>query len=341
MSLPAILERYRSEVDSELKEIIHGRESPLYNMMSYHLGWIDEEGNPTKNNSGKALRPALCLFSCEAVGGNYHKAVPAAAAVELVHNFSLIHDDIQDDDKERRHRPTVWAIWGKPQAINAGTAMHILANAALIRLQGDGISSNKQLYLGQRLDEVTLSLLEGQYLDIGFEDRFDIKVNDYLTMVSGKTAALISGSMEIGALIGTNDENKVKSFSEVGKSLGLAFQIRDDILGIWGKEEETGKPSGNDIRRKKKSYPVVFFLENSGDPVKKELLSIYQNTDMTNITVNRVIELFDSMGARENAQILVTKYSDQAWLIFNQTNPSPSIKRDMEEVLQFLTDRNY
>ena len=341
MSLPVILEKYRSEVDAELKAVLSGRQSPLYDMMRYHLGWTDEKGKPTQSNSGKALRPALCLFSCEAAGGNYRQALPAAAALELVHNFSLIHDDIQDDDKERRHRPTVWAVWGKPQAINAGTAMRILANSALVRLREDGIPPARQLILGELLDEVSLKLIEGQYLDIGYEDRFDIKVCDYLTMITGKTAALISGSMEIGAFIGTTDAAVVRSYAEAGRYLGLAFQIRDDVLGIWGKQEETGKPSGNDIRRKKKSYPVVFALENSTGAAKKELLAIYQNGSLTGHEVNRVMAIFETAGSRDNAQKLVEEYSDQARQVFNRTNPPAAAKRDMEEMLQFLTARNY
>ena len=122
------------------------RQSPLYDMMRYHLGWIDAQGRPLPGSAGKALRPTLCLLACEAVGGTYHRALPAAAAVELVHNFSLIHDDIQDDDRERRHRPTVWSIWGKPQAINAGTAMRVLASLALSRLSERGVSGEKQLH---------------------------------------------------------------------------------------------------------------------------------------------------------------------------------------------------
>ncbi len=299
MKLPGILEKYRSEVDAEIKAVLNSRQMPLYDMMRYHFGWIDDKGNPVQNNAGKALRPALCLFSCEAVGGNYRKALPAAAALELVHNFSLIHDDIQDDDKERRHRPTVWAIWGKPQAINAGTAMRILANTALARFQGDGISLQKQLVINQRLDEISLRLIEGQYLDISFENRFDIKVNDYLTMIEGKTASLISGSMEIGAFLGTDNEASIRSFREIGKNLGLAFQIKDDILGIWGNQEETGKPSGNDIRRRKKSFPVVYALENVNGNLRKELIAIYQNGAMDEESVDQVLEIFDTSGRQD------------------------------------------
>jgi geranylgeranyl diphosphate synthase, type I len=341
MKLPIILEKYRSEVENEIKAVINSRQMPLYDMMRYHFGWIDDRGNPVQNNSGKALRPALCLFSCEAVGGNYRKALPAAGALELIHNFSLIHDDIQDDDKERRHRPTVWAVWGKPQAINAGTAMRILANASLVRLQGDGISLQKQLVVNQQLDEISLRLIEGQYLDISYENLFDIKVRDYLSMISGKTASLIAGSMEIGAFLGTDSEITIKSFQEIGKNLGLAFQIRDDILGIWGNPEETGKSAGNDIRRRKKSYPVVYALENTDKALKKELVSIYQNALISEKEVDRVLEIFESVGAQTNAQKMVETYSDEALHILNQLKLSSPVKRDMEEIVQFLTGRNY
>ena len=242
MKLPVVFERYRSEIDSELRAVLAERESPLYDMMRYHLGWIDWQGRPLSGTAGKALRPALCLLACEAVGGTYHRALPAAAAVELLHNFSLIHDDIQDDDRERRHRPTVWSIWGKPQAINAGTAMRVLASLALSRLGENGVSGEKQLRIQRILDESCLRLIEGQYLDISYESRLDIGVTDYLGMIDGKTAALIGCSLELGAFLGTDDEAVIRGLWNFGRNLGLAFQIRDDILGIWGDEKETGKP---------------------------------------------------------------------------------------------------
>ena len=197
--------------------------------MRYHLGWIDKKGNRTDGNTGKALRPTLCLLACQAVGGEYHRALPAAAAIELLHNFSLIHDDIQDNDRKRRHRPTVWAIWGKPQAINAGTAMRILTNVALFRLKELGVNPEKRLLVQQLLDETTLRLIEGQYLDIDYEKYVDINVSDYLRMVQGKTAALIACALESGAALGTDDERLIKNLHDLGWNLGLGFQIRDDI----------------------------------------------------------------------------------------------------------------
>jgi geranylgeranyl diphosphate synthase, type I len=335
------LEKYRTQFDVELKSVLSGWKSPMYDMMRYHLGWIDKKGLPVKNNAGKALRPALCLFSCEAVGGDYTKALPAAAALELVHNFSLIHDDIQDNDRERRHRATVWTVWGKPQAINAGTAMRILANTAVGRLYGNGVSVEKQLRLNRRLDEITLALIEGQYLDISYEKRFDITVRDYLTMVNGKTAALIAGSMEIGALLGTDIESSVRSFRETGNNLGLAFQIRDDILGIWGDSEETGKSAGNDIRRRKKSFPVVFAMENTRGSAKNELISIYKESSMDEKAVDRVLEIFEITGTQANAQDLVDKYCRKAAQSFKKLKVSGQSQKDMQELVEFLTGRKY
>jgi geranylgeranyl diphosphate synthase type I len=341
MSLPAILEKYREDIDREVKAVIDSRPAPLYDMMRYHFGWADKKGNPVQSSSGKALRPSLCLFSCEAVGGDYRKALPAAAALELIHNFSLIHDDIQDNDRERRHRATVWTIWGKAQAINAGTAMRILANSALWRLRGDGVSWQKQAYLGERLDEISLKLIEGQYLDIAYEDRFDISVEDYLTMISGKTAALISGSMEVGAFLGGDRALWVEGFSEVGRNLGLAFQIRDDILGIWGDEKDTGKSAGNDIRRRKKSFPVVYALEHVGGQTREELVEFYARKLMDEPTVARVLEIFDSVGTRVYAQKLVRKYCAQAGRTFNGLGLAPQVEGELAGLIHFLTGRNY
>ncbi len=340
MTLPIILEKYRTEVDAELKAVVNCRSLPLYDMMRYHLGWIDAQGLPITADAGKALRPSLCLFSCEAVGGNYRKALPAAAALELVHNFSLIHDDIQDDDKERRHRSTVWAIWGKPQAINAGTAMRVLANSALARMRGDGVSLQKQQNIASCLDEVTLRLLEGQYLDISFEGRFDITTTDYLDMVAGKTGALIAGSMEVGATIGTDDPAEAENFARIGKNLGLAFQVRDDILGIWGDQATTGKPAGNDIRKRKKSFPVVYALEHAGRS-RSELIALYRRESIDDSAVSRVLDIFDSLDTREHAQRLVDEYSRIGMQEFLSLNVSQKYQTEMRELVTFLTGRDY
>ncbi|MBN1189272.1 MAG: polyprenyl synthetase family protein [Dehalococcoidales bacterium] len=341
MKTPVLLEKYRSEIESEIKSVIDSRSCPLYKMMRYHLGWMDRKGNPVQGNSGKVMRPALCLFSCEAAGGIYRQALPAAAALELVHNFSLIHDDIQDNDRERRHRPTVWALWGKAQAINAGTAMRILANTALLRLGRHGVPLEKQAELQALLDETSLRLIEGQYLDIEFENRYDISQAEYLTMIGGKTASLISVSMKMGASLGTECEDTIAGLSEAGWQLGLAFQIRDDILGIWGSSNETGKPAGSDILRRKKSFPMVFALENSRDGTKEELISIYKNRLMDEETVRRVLEIFESVDTREHAREMVDRYCASASGILDSLELSPVSRAGIDELVRFLASREY
>lgn len=341
MSLPAVFARYRAEIDAGLKAVVDGRRSPLYDMLRYHMGWIDDKGNTQAKSNGKALRPTLCLLACEAVGADYRRALPAAVAVELVHNFSLIHDDIQDDDKERRHRPTVWSIWGKPQAINAGTAMRILANLALSSLADLGVSFEKQRRAQYLVDEDCLRLIEGQYLDISFESRFDITVGDYLDMVDRKTSALLACSLELGALVGTDDEKVIGGFREAGRNLGLAFQIRDDILGIWGDEEKTGKPSCSDIRRKKKSLPIVYALENARGELRNKLVTYYSNGASGSSGVAIVLKVLESVEAQAQAQKIAERYRDAAINTIQQLPISPLARRDLDELFDFLVVRSY
>lgn len=341
MKLPEVFQRYRSEIDAEMKSVLDGRESPLYDMMRYHLGWMDEKGNHLSNATGKALRPTLCLLACEAVGGAYHRALPAAAAVELVHNYSLIHDDIQDNDRERRHRPTVWSIWGKPHAINAGTAMRLLANMALLRLGKYGVSSQKQYRLQQLIDETSLRLIEGQYLDISYESRFDISIEDYLRMIAGKTASLIACSLEVGAILGTDDKQLIKNFRDMGMSLGFSFQIRDDILGVWGNHEETGKPLGSDIKHRKKTLPIVYALENAEDGLREGLLKVYQNGVIDNDAVAAALRILEAVDARDNAQRMNERYCHEAGRIIDKLLLAPAAKQELEQLVHFLSERSF
>jgi len=341
MKLPAAFQRYRSAIEGELRMVLAERQSPLYDMMRYHLGWIDENGNPRQGSAGKALRPTLCLLACEAVGRDYCRALPAAAAIELVHNFSLIHDDIQDDDRERRHRPTVWSLWGKPQAINAGTAMRVLASVVSLRLKEHDVSAQKQLRVQRLIDETSLRLIEGQYLDINYESHFDIRVSDYLDMIEGKTAALIACSLEVGALLGTDDEQVIRSFRDIGRNLGLAFQIRDDILGIWGDEEKTGKPLGSDIRHRKKTLPIVYVLEKAEDRLRKELVTLYQNGALNDDGIAEVLRILEAVAVHSQAQKMAEMYRDKAIEATDKLELSPLARHDLEEVAQFLVGRSF
>jgi len=332
-NLPSVFQRYRADIDAELRAVLSGRDSPLYHMLRYHLGWVDERGNPLAQDAGKALRPTLCLLACEAAGGHYQKALPAAAALELIHNFSLIHDDIQDGDRERRHRPTVWYLWGKNQALNAGDSMHALANLALCRLKEKGVAAPKQVQALRLLTEGCLAMIEGQYLDLSYESRLDVSVDDYLEMVSLKTAALIGCATGMGALLGTDDELLIEHLRRFGHRLGLAFQIRDDILGIWGDETITGKPLASDIRRKKKSLPVVYALASQD----RELLRIYRKPSLTEAEVALVLNKLEAKTAQAQAEAFCQQALDE----LEGIELKPQAREELVELAHFLTQRSY
>jgi geranylgeranyl diphosphate synthase type I len=226
-------------------------------MLFYHLGWINGA------NTGKRVRPLLAMLCCEAAGGPWQRALPLAAAIELIHNFSLIHDDIQDNSPTRRGRATVWSKWGMPQAINAGDAMFTLAHLAPHKLTARGVDPAVALWVLEQLDETCLALTQGQYLDMSFEGQRRVTVAEYLAMVEGKTGALIAASAQLGARLAGAEGERLAHFRHYGLSLGLAFQIQDDLLGIWGNEALTGKSSASDLETRKKTLPVVFGLERS------------------------------------------------------------------------------
>lgn len=341
MELPGIFQRYRVQIDQELREILAELQSPLYTMLHYQLGWADEQGEPVNRPAGKALRPTLCLLTYESYCGDFKKALPAAAAIELVHNFSLIHDDIQDNDRLRRNHPTVWTIWGKPQAINAGTVTRVLANLSLIRLQQNGLSETQTLKALRLLDESSLSLIEGQYMDISFEERTDIGVQEYLNMAAGKTANLIACALQMGALLANQSEDTIRAFQRIGRHVGLAFQIKDDILGIWGADKITGKPVGGDIRRKKKSYPIAYAWDQTDPSTRQALLEIYRQPEIDERSCQVVLDILARTGAHEHAQALVDSYSTQALNDIVSMVPNAWGRDQFTEVVSFLTKRAY
>lgn len=265
MPLESLLQIMLPALEDELKRSIatsntDGYEK-LHNMLAYHLGWVGEGSG--SRASGKRIRPLMLLLATAASGGEWERSLPAAAAVELVHNFSLIHDDIEDNSPIRRGRPTVWKKWGMAQAINAGDALFSLAHLSMLRLN-ETTSIVIALQATQLLHETCLLLTQGQYLDIAYEDRSDLSVDAYWPMVSGKTAALLSACTEIGALISEVDGAIREAYREFGHLLGLAFQTKDDLLGIWGDAAQTGKSADSDLLTGKKSLPVLYGLSQNG-----------------------------------------------------------------------------
>ncbi len=339
--LDTILQRYRAELEAELRFAVGETSLPMYDMMRYHLGWIDERGNPQTANTGKRLRPILCLLACQAVGGEWRQALPAAAAVELVHNFSLIHDDIQDASVERRGRATVWHIWGQPQAINLGDGMYTLALSSLLRLEDAGIPHQKVVRAARILNEASLKLCEGQYLDMSYENCLDIGINDYLEMIGCKTAALLRCSLEIGALLGTDDESLLTHLRLFGHNLGMTFQVHDDVLSLWGDQKVTGKSNTSDILTKKKTLPIVYALEKTKGEDRELLWSIYRKKVISPRDVENVLHILNRLDAQSYVQGVSDRHYRQALSELNAADiPSPA-KEELKTVAAFLLKRQY
>jgi geranylgeranyl diphosphate synthase type I len=335
MKQPDSFRRYLNALEAELRSVLGDNASPLYTMMRYHLGWVDEEGE-TQPSPGKMSRPTLCLLACEATGGEWRSALPAAAAVELIHNFSLIHDDIQDGSWERRRRPTVWKVWGEAQAINAGDAMYVLAQLALFRLDQKGIPLPKVILLSKRLNHASLQLCEGQYLDIEFERHLDITVDQYLDMIDKKTAALFAAALHFGALMGTDHQKQVSLLSSFGRNLGMAYQVQNDLQGIWG-EEESGKAAPyTDIRSKKKTLPIVYALHTTKGDDREVLLGIYGKQKITPASVGRVVRILDRIDAKAFAEQMRDDFYRRCLKDVDKALPSSSAKRQISEVAAYL-----
>lgn len=339
-SLPDFCTSYHDAVRAELEKAIDGSPSALRNMLRYHMGWQDEHGRPCRGESGKFIRPTLCLLGCQAVGGDTSQAMPAAAAVELIHSFSLIHDDIEDASYDRHHRPAVWRLWGQPQAINAGDAMFALAYQALLKLKERGIADDKIAISTRMLSLACLELCEGQYLDLEYENRLDITVEDYLGMAAKKTAALLAVSTALGAYVGSG-YSKVMDFLHLfGRELGMAFQIRDDIMGIWGMEENTGKSAG-DIPRRKKTLPVVYGLQHSAGKGKESLQKLYAQESINGEDIAEVKRVLEQSGARAYAENLAEQHYDRALAQLEATGLDSSRKAPLKEIACFLLRRDF
>jgi geranylgeranyl diphosphate synthase type I len=342
VGLPSLFARYRVELDEYLRSALP-ESSPalLHSMMRYHLGWEDEQGHPLAKGAGKALRPTLCLWACQAMGADWRTALPAAAALELVHNFSLVHDDIQDSDRERRHRPTVWSLWGQPQAINAGDSLLILGRLVMLRLEERGVAPAKVIEACRLLDEACLTMIEGQCLDIGFEDERKVSVEAYLDMIARKTGALLGASLHLGALVAVDDEAQVKRLARCGHLLGLAFQIRDDILGAWGAADVTGKPVAADIRRRKKSLPVVYVMAVAKAEERERLLQVYSQGTPSEEEVSIVLQLLDSHRAYDYCQQMARERIEEALAELAPVGIEPTAQREFEALARFLLEREF
>lgn len=345
MSTPtSALDTFRAEIQAELRACLSedGGAPGLYDMLRYHLGWLDASLRPVDGSTGKLLRPTLCLLAAQAVHADHHVALPAAAALELLHNFSLIHDDIQDRSDERHHRPTVWKLWGDAQAIDVGDAALALAGLALARAVDRGVYPEVVVAGTLALNLACLRLAEGQHLDISFEGKLDVSADEYYRMISGKTAALLACSLELGALFGSGDPAIARSYWRVGHELGLAFQIQDDVLGIWGEEARTGKPAASDLAQRKMTLPVIHALAHCDERERSELARIYgQGERPDEDDVARALAVLERSGAKARAESLARQHYARAVGELRALRPMASAGAALEALASFLVSRDY
>jgi geranylgeranyl diphosphate synthase type I len=304
----------------------------FHDMLTYHMGWTGEGAGP--GAGGKRLRPLLLLlvFSASAPAAPILGALPAAAAVELVHNFSLVHDDIQDNSPRRRGRPTLWNIWGIPMAINAGDALFVMAGQAVLNLTG--YPPTTVLEAARILHDTCLDLTRGQFLDMAYEERADLTVDDYWLMSGAKTAALLSACARIGALLGSADETRMKSYAAFGYDLGLAFQAQDDILGIWGNEAATGKSAASDLVEGKNSLPILYGMSrNAGFAAR------WKQGPILSSEVAGLAQLLQDEGAYGYAQERASYWTREAMYNLEAAEPQGEAGAQLVELANQLLGR--
>jgi geranylgeranyl diphosphate synthase type I len=321
-----------TDTEGEIVRLVRDRDPSthgLYEMVRYHLA-LDGSGS----NGGKRIRPLLGLLAYASIAGDHRRALPGAAAVELGHNFSLVHDDIEDGDTERRHRPTLWSIHGIPQAINTGDTLFTLSRIALHRLTELGFPDAKVLRLMRLYDETCLALCEGQYIDIATGESSELmSIDAYFDMIGRKTAALIAASIEAGALLATDDETVIGRYRAFGWALGIAFQLNDDLLGIWGAEQATGK-AASDVAHKKKTLPVIYAVEHAGPEDRERLLQLYGRDEPTLDERDEIIRILERVGARDYTRDAARRYRDQALAELDAAGVvQPAARARLEEII--------
>lgn len=368
-SIQTVFQRHHQEILQELHGVFLTQNAQLaekaneealckiYGQMQYHLGWLDQQLRPTNGHPGKLLRPKLLLLSYELawaleqpattqfLSPSLRPALPAAASIELAHNFTLLHDDIQDGDVERRHRPTVWSVWGIPQAILVGDALFALARLHLWKVLDEGVAPSIALRLAQLFDTALLKLTEGQHLDMSFEQIQQVSLMSYEEMISRKTATLMSCAVEMGATLGTHNQEIIGGLARFGHALGLAFQVRDDMLGVWATEAELGKQPAGDIYRRKKSLPILHALQYAQPGDQQVMANIYQREEpIAREQVLEVLEIFGRTQTREYCEQFLAQQCQQARMALAQiavthNTLATRAQADLEALIDFVESR--
>lgn len=337
MALDTLVSQYLPSLEDDMRSVVRGVdevERDLVGMLEYHLGWVDAAFEQCEGRSGKRVRPILCLLSCEGCGGVWDQALPAATAIELLHNFSLIHDDIEDQDRMRRGRPTLWSIWGEAQGINAGDTLFAFSQLALLRLADRSVAPQVVVHAARLFNQMCVGLTWGQHLDIGFEEDDYVSVEDYMVMIEAKTAALVACACELGGLVAEAPTEQREHLRLFGLHLGLAFQLVDDVLGIWGDAAVTGKPVGADIARRKKSLPIIYGLERSA-----ELRRLMARKSLCGDDVLQARHLLDSVGSREYTEELAEMHHEATLVAMDRAELTNPAAQALHELSERLLDR--
>jgi len=334
---PSIFERYHDALDAELERNLNQRQGLLYDMMQYQLGWVDPQGSALPRPRVPRLRPTLCLLSCEVLCGDYQPALPAAAGLELIQTFTAVHDDVQDGNPQKEERPSVWWVWGPGQAINVGDGLHALGRSALLRLEEQGLPLSRVLKALDVLDQACIRMCEGQYMDLAFQERIDLSLASYLKMVEGKTGALMSCAMELGALIAVDDRRIIEAFGLCGRKLGIAFQIQESILGLWRDAE--GQSPSPEVFNKKKSFPIVQLLEKGDLKTKRQLGTIYFKRVLEPSDVQEILALLEEAGARKTAEAAAEAYLQEAMAALEGLDLPAQGLEQIGEIGQYILQR--
>ncbi|WP_250290297.1 MULTISPECIES: polyprenyl synthetase family protein [unclassified Frankia] len=333
--VPEAIERGRTLAVPALRAAVDRLHPRLRRVVAYHRGWTDAEGTPLPGGGGKLVRPALALLSAEAAGAAAETGLPGAVAVELVHDFSLLHDDLMDGDTERRHRPTAWTVFGADGAILAGDALLGLATQVLLEVEGEP-GRRAAIMLGAGVQD----LVRGQAEDLYFETRNDVTVADTLTMEDGKTGALLSCSAAIGAVLAGGRAELVDGLAEFGSRLGTAFQLVDDLLGIWGDPAVTGKPVLSDLRSRKKSVPVVVALEAGGTDADELRAFLESSGEASESELHHIAGLVERAGGREWTTAEADRQLDACAKLLASLSLPPLVETELFALARFVTERD-
>ena len=334
-TLPSSLARARDLVWPALRSAVYGLAPDIRPVAAYHFGWLEADGSPVENGGGKAVRPALALASAAAAGSPPASAVDGAVAVELVHNFSLLHDDIMDRDTERHHRATAWTIFGEPRALLAGDALVSLSTQVLLREP-----TKNRTRAAALLSDATARMIAGQSEDMASEGRLDVMPEETTAMHAAKTGALLSCASAIGAVLAGAPAAVVEPLARFGIQIGISFQAVDDQLGIWGRPELTGKPRWNDLRQRKSSLPVVAALE-SREPQVERLRELLSRAEACDAEIAEAAELVETLGGRRYAAEEAERRLELALSELQRAPIDAAARAELTELGRFIVEREF